>query len=185
QGTGLGLATVYGIITGHGGSVHCYSDPGQGTTFRLYWPAATDPDESAGEDQACKVQENFGGTETILVVDDETDIRQVTAEALQSCGYSVLEAVSGEEALAVYAEKGSNVDLIIMDLGMPGMGGRQCLRELVGLDPEVRVLIASGYVTGKLDQEVQKDGAAGFISKPFQFTELLGMVRQVLAGAEK
>jgi len=84
----------------------------------------------------------------------------------------------------IVADKKSSVELIVMDLGMPGMGGRQCLRELVRLDPEVRVLIASGYATGKLDQEVQLDGAAGFINKPFQFSELLAIVRQVLKGAE-
>jgi len=184
QGTGLGLATVYGIVTGHGGSVHCYSEPGQGTIFRLYWPAATDLDYSVQEDLVEDDQESFGGTETILLVDDEADIRQVTAEALESFGYSVLEAASGEEALDVYTDKKSSVELIVMDLGMPGMGGRQCLRELVRLDPEVRVLIASGYATGKLDQEVQLDGAAGFINKPFQFSELLAIVRQVLKGAE-
>ena len=179
QGTGLGLTTVYGIVTGHGGSVYCYSEPGMGTTFRLYWPA------EPGLETGAKKQKNgdleiHEGSETILVVDDEQDILNVTTEALESFGYSVLTANSGEDALSLYAQRKSEIDMIIMDIGMPGMGGRKCLLELVRLYPGIRILIASGYANEELARAVEKDGAAGFISKPFHITELLSRVREVI-----
>ncbi|PTN34499.1 response regulator [Desulfonatronum sp. SC1] len=186
RGTGLGLATVYGIIKNHGGSVLCYSEPSQGTIFRIYWPAALDQTTAAVHEpepdfqRGPAVREPSGGLETILVVDDEADILELTAEALQSLGYAVLTASSGEEALALYAENKAGVDLIVLDLGMPGMGGRQCLRELVRLDSRVRVLIASGYAAASLSDEVRSDGAADFIAKPYQLADLVIRVREIL-----
>ncbi len=188
KGTGLGLATVYGIVKNHGANVLCYSEPSQGTTFRIYWPAALDqtitpgnePEAEADIQAAPLVREPSGGRETILVVDDEADILELTTEALQSLGYAVLTASSGEEALALYAENKAGVELIVMDLGMPGMGGRQCLRELIRLDARVRVLIASGYAEANLSDEVRRDGAAGFIAKPYHLADLATRVREIL-----
>lgn len=179
RGTGLGLASVYGIVKGHGGFILCYSELGQGTAFRIYWPAL-------GEDQVVDTaltvgpEAPEGGFETILVVDDETDVRNLTAEVLQAFGYQVVLAASGEEALSVYARKKDAVHMVIMDLGMPGMGGYQCLRELLAIDPRVRVLIASGYSADGRDMKLTRDGAAGFIGKPFKINELLVKVRDVL-----
>jgi PAS domain S-box-containing protein len=179
KGTGLGLSSVYGIVKGHDGVVVCSSGPGQGTTFKIYWPAMqrlTEVEEVPASAQA----EPRGGAETILVVDDEADIRDLTAEALQGFGYTVLTAASGEEALTVYAEQGASIGMVILDLGMPGMGGQRCLRELLRLNQEVRVLIASGYSANGQAKGINRAGAAGFIGKPYQLADLLTKVRDVL-----
>lgn len=113
-------------------------------------------------------------------MDDEKQIRALTAEAPQAFGYQVVLAASGEVALSVYARKKDAVHMVIMDLGMPGMGGYQCLRELLAIDPQVRVLIAGGYSAYGRDTKLIRDGAAGFIGKPFKINELLVKVRDVL-----
>ncbi len=189
KGTGLGLPSVYGIVKGHGGDIFCESRPGQGTEFIIYWPA----DEEAGDRQV-KIGDRLAetepdpkneparGSETILVVDDEAEIRGLTTEILQTFGYRVLTAASGEEAVAVYTDQGSAIDLVILDLSMPGMGGRHCLRELKQRDPQVKVLIASGYAAGGLPEDNIDGAAAGFIGKPYQLVELLTEVRTILGG---
>ncbi|EFI36339.1 multi-sensor hybrid histidine kinase [Desulfonatronospira thiodismutans ASO3-1] len=179
KGNGLGLATAYGIINAHGGYIQCYSEPGQGTTFKIFFPVqeadALQPDESAPAENAP------GGRETILVVDDEPEIRELTREALESLGYSARVASSGEEALDIYKQQGENVDLVLLDLNMPGMGGRKCLQELLHLDPRVRVLIASGYASNGLD--VLNIGSRGYLGKPYQINELAAKIREVLDDA--
>ena len=180
KGTGLGLSSVYGIVQSHGGRIQCYSEPGRGTTFRIYWPA----EERAGEipDGATAIELPPGGPETVLIVDDERDVRELTAEALETRGYGTLTAADGEKALALYAKKGHEIDLVLLDLGMPGMGGRRCLRELLRMDPGVRVLVASGYAFNGNAGEIAKAGAAGFIGKPYPIAELLAKVREILDG---
>ncbi|WP_051822594.1 PAS domain-containing hybrid sensor histidine kinase/response regulator [Desulfonatronum thiodismutans] len=179
KGSGLGLATTFEIISGHGGHVACSSEPGLGTTFKIYLSAA--PDREAVQDEPEQVAPVFPeGDETIMVVDDEPDIRELTKESLESLGYAVIAVKNGEDALVVYAEKKNTVRLVILDLGMPGMGGRRCLRELRRIDPEVKVLVASGYHEVGLVDEVLKNGAAGFIHKPYQLRDLAIRVRDVL-----
>ncbi|SMP50154.1 PAS domain S-box-containing protein [Desulfonatronum zhilinae] len=190
KGTGLGLASVYGIVSAHGGHVLCYSEPGQGATFKLYWPALTEdvPDcrdvvSNASCNAPSGMDRTHGDGETILLVDDEPEIRQLTQEALESFGYAVISAESGEQALEVYQRhrmEGRPVDLVLLDLNMPGMGGRRCLRSLLQLDPAVRILIASGYTAGMRGQEALSDGAKGFLSKPYRMAELAEKVREVL-----
>ncbi|HDQ40090.1 MAG TPA: PAS domain S-box protein [Desulfonatronum sp.] len=181
-GTGLGLASVYGIVRSHDGLILCSSEPGQGTTFKIYLPAAPKPegtvDAAAHEGKSAHV-----GSGTILVVDDEEVIRDVTREALEGSGYAVIGAASGEEALVVYAGKGQTVDMVILDLNMPGMGGRRCLEQLLEINPEIRVLIVSGYSSAGQAREISH-GAAGFLGKPYQLAELLSKVRGVLEGAK-
>jgi len=106
----------------------------------------------------------------------------LTTEILQTFGYRVLTAASGEEALAIYADQAATIDLVILDLSMPGMGGRHCLRELKQRDPQVKVLIASGYAAGVLSEGDIEGAAAGFIGKPYQLAELLAAVRTILGG---
>lgn len=178
KGTGLGLPSVYGIVKAHGGYIHCYSEPGLGTTFRVYF-AAMEQSDVAQEEPQSKISPQ-GGSETILVVDDEQDIRELTQEALEMLGYTVRTAVNGEQALETYQEHGKSIDLVVLDLNMPGMGGYKCLQELLQLDSSVRVVIASGYTVNGPGKNAVDLGARGFIGKPYQLKELAAMVREVL-----
>ncbi|MBU2551648.1 MAG: PAS domain S-box protein [Proteobacteria bacterium] len=178
QGTGLGLASVYGIVKNHGGNILCYSEVGQGTSFKIYMPAMEQPETLGENDEA--PQPIQSGTETILFVDDEAPIRDFGFNALHHFGYQVMTATNGQEALQIYTEKKDGIDLVILDIGMPVMGGHQCLVELRKVNPSVRVLIASGYSINGHARKVMDSGAMGFISKPYQINELLSRVRSAL-----
>jgi CheY-like chemotaxis protein len=179
RGTGLGLAMVYGIVQQHGGSIHCVSEVNSGTTFEIYFPAvraAAEPSDTQYRKMPA------GGTETILVVDDEDPVRDLAHRTLSRAGYRVLTAVDGPQALELYRENGDDISLVILDLIMPSMGGAECLAELLKLDPGVRVLIASGYSGEVTEGEALERGARGFLGKPFQQEELLQQVRLTLDG---
>jgi len=179
KGTGLGLSTVYGIVQEHGGHVSCKSVPGKGTTFLIYLPVLlTKPAEMA--DQGTPQPTIAGGHETILLVDDESNIRGLAREILEGVGYNVVSAVSGEEALELFREAAGRVDLVVLDLGMPGMGGHKCLRELLLIDPALKVLIASGYSSEGSVKDTLQDGAVGYLAKPFKRNDLLLRVRNAL-----
>ncbi len=179
KGTGLGLATVYGIVKNHGGHITCYSQPGQGTTFHIYLPAL--PGTEATREPIAELEAEIrGGDETVLLVDDERSILDVGQEILEQYGYRVIKATSGEEALEVYDRQGGGIDLIILDLGMPGMGGQRCLNELKARDPWARIVIASGYSESSLPGELQKNEDIEFIAKPYRLKDMLTTVRRVL-----
>jgi PAS domain S-box-containing protein len=184
KGTGLGLSSVFGIVKAHGGYIICYSEPGQGTTFKIYWPAA-----EQGEIEPSEIQTEQAvsqdGTETILLVDDDEQIRELTSEVLEDSGYQVISASSGEQALEIFRKKAKDIDLVLMDLNMPGMGGSQCTREMITFDPSVRVLVASGYAANGHGKAALEFGAKDFISKPFQAHKLLAKIRQVLDDQEE
>ena len=178
KGTGLGLASVYGIVKNHGGFINCYSEIGQGTIFKIYFPAIeqVEPDTS----KPVEVKPILLGTETILLVDDEEAIRGLAQQALMDYGYKVMTASTGEEALEIYSSKSKEIDLIIMDLGMPGMGGHKCLQEILQKNPEIKIIIASGYsITGQAKKSLEA-GAKGYLGKPYQLADLLNTVRAVL-----
>jgi len=175
KGTGLGLAMVYGIVKEHGGHIVCYSESGMGTTFRIYLPVA-DPPKDIPELASEKYP---GGTETILLADDEEFIRNSGKELLERFGYTVLIAADGEEALEIYRQKSDSIDLVMLDLLMPGMGGKKCLEEILAIHPAAKVLIASGYSQDKINTEAMAIGAAEFIGKPYQVGELLKIIRKV------
>ncbi len=186
RGTGLGLASVYGIVQSHGGYIQCDSKPGLGTVFRIYWPAANAVEAMEYPGRFPVVPDDRiapGGGETILVVDDDEHILALTRETLEDLGYIVVTASCGEDALAVYAEKAEEIAMIILDLGMPGMGGRQCLRELLNIDSDARILIASGYAESEMIEEIRQSGAAGFLGKPYRLNDLAARVREVLDGS--
>lgn len=178
KGTGLGLASVYGIIKGHGGYIYCESSSGQGTTFKIYLPAIGREDASAGPHPLETPPE--GGAETILVVDDVPDIRRLASQMLQRFDYTVLTAASGEEAIHLHAGRKKPIDLTILDLSMPGIGGNRCLKELLAFNPFAKIMIASGYRDDVMVKKALESGAAGFIGKPYKLTELLNRVRSIL-----
>ena len=179
RGTGLGLATVYGIVKGHGGHVTCTSEPGAGTRFEIYLPVADEEEEAVPDVRDTEVPVGWG-SETILVVDDEASVAWLAIEILKKSGYTVLAAPDGETALQIYENEGERIALVILDLIMPGMGGSRCLEELVRMNPEVRVIVASGLVADGYRQEVLDAGARDFLQKPYEMNELVRRVRNVL-----
>lgn len=179
KGTGLGLSTVYGTIHDHGGKVYCSSKTGEGTTFSIYLPLIKES-ESTSDANGQEAWEAPGGDETILLVEDEKAIRDMGMEIFKASGYQVIGAATGEEALATYRENFQDINLVVLDLGMPGMGGHKCLKELIAINPEIKVLVASGYSANGGVKDVIGEGASGYIAKPYKMFDLLQTVRQVL-----
>jgi PAS domain S-box-containing protein len=176
KGTGLGLATVYGIIIGHKGMIHVDSEPGHGTTFNIYLPAS----ERDVVKEKTKPATILRGKETILLVDDETMVTEVNKELLESMGYRVYAVGSGQEALAVYMEKKNEIDLVILDMIMPGISGGETFNRLHEINSNVKVLLSSGYSINGQAQEILDRGCNGFIQKPFRLEELSIKVRELL-----
>lgn len=177
QGTGLGLAVVHGIVQQHGGHIACFSAPGNGTEFRIYFPAlASEGEWEEGIDGAMQSE----GTETILLVEDDEFIRDLGSRILAKAGYEVLAVSTGEEALEVYRQRGEEIGLVVMDLIMPEMGGKQCLEGLLRLNPSVKVIVASGYSAEESTKEALEAGAAGFVHKPYNVRQMLSAVRNLL-----
>jgi len=179
KGTGLGLSMVYGIVKSHRGYIMCYSEPGTGTTFKIYLPAVEKEDQGEEAEPEREVKAP-GGKETILLVDDEELLRDIGKEILEQFGYTVLTASNGESALKRYSEKKEEISLVILDLMMPGMGGKQCLEQLLVMAPDTKVVIASGYSVNGPTKATLEAGARGFIKKPFELKQMLKVVREVL-----
>jgi two-component system cell cycle sensor histidine kinase/response regulator CckA len=176
KGTGLGLASVYGMVKAHGGYIDVDSEKGQGTTFSIYLP-------SSGE----KVQEIKaspetiqGGKETLLLVDDEQMVLEVNQEMLEMMGYTVLVAKGGKEAIEFYRENRETISLVILDMIMPDMSGRDTYDKLKTMNPEVKVLLSSGYGINGQAAEFLERGCDGFIQKPFDIKEVSHKVREIL-----
>jgi CheY-like chemotaxis protein len=189
EGTGLGLSMVYGIVQNHGGVITCTSRIGKGTKFKIYFPwyeveelteyadeYANDADEHANDIEEKKINP---GNEAILVVDDEHINLDIAEKMLKRYGYEILTANSGETAIEIYKKNISLIDMVILDLGMPGIGGYKCLALLRDLNPHLKILVASGYATKDIDK-VFKLGAAGFISKPYTIKNMTEKVRNIL-----
>ncbi len=124
----------------------------------------------------------IGGSETLLLVDDEEPLLDLGQDMLQGYGYTAITAKSGERGIETYKQEKDRIDLVILDIGMPGMGGYKCLRELLIIDPEIKVIISSGYPKDAKVKEMLESGAAGFIGKPYRLTEMLKKVREILGG---
>ena len=178
RGTGLGLASVYGIVKNHGGHISCSSEVGRGTEFKIYLPAAEHME--AGESGHDDAKSPKGGTETILLIDDEEAIRNFASQILVKFGYKVMTASSGEAALDIFKQDSADIGLVILDLGMPGMGGYKCLHEIMVIDPSARVVIATGYSRDTQAKNAMDAGACGYIGKPYSTKELLNCVRTAI-----
>lgn len=178
KGTGLGLAMVYGIVQQHDGHIRCSSEPGSGTEFRIYFPAISEHGHAEEPDVGPLIRRGSG---LILLVDDEPVVRDLCQRILQKGGYQVIAAANGREALERYVTERENIALVLLDLIMPEMGGKQCLAELLRLDPSVKVVIASGYSADGPTGSMIDEGAKGFIAKPYEMREVLQVIGEVLA----
>ena len=178
KGTGLGLATVFGVIKQSGGHIEVYSEPGRGTTFKIYLPEAAEPDGARRPLSA--VLPPPRGTETVLLVEDEEAVRALTRLVLREWGYQVLEASSGEEGLRVAQQHAGPIHLLVSDVVMPHMGGRQLADRLSALRPEMRVLYLSGYTDDAVVRHGILEAEVNFLQKPFSPIILARKVREVL-----
>jgi CheY-like chemotaxis protein len=178
KGTGLGLSTAYGIVKQSGGYLWVYSEPGRGATFKIYLPRMDQPAEKlAPEKGSSEVQR---GTETILLVEDDSQLRQLTSAILAHCGYKVLVAGSSDEALALCESNHRVIELLITDVVMPGMNGRQLSEQVARISPQVKVLYMSGYTSNAIVHHGVLDAGLWFLPKPFSLAAFVAKVREVL-----
>jgi two-component system cell cycle sensor histidine kinase/response regulator CckA len=179
KGTGLGLAVIYGIIKQAGGHVWVYSEPGKGTTFKVFLPRATGEDELAAEPESADVA-SLAGSETLLVVEDEPVVRSLAVRALVEQGYRVLQAADGASALAAARTYDDDIHLLVTDVVMPGMNGRELADRLSAERPGLRVLYVSGYTDHAVVRHGVLEEGIAFLSKPFDLRDLTRTVREVL-----
>jgi len=177
RGTGLGLAVVYGIVTSHHGFIDVQSVAGKGTVFEILFPMA--PQQKATGPVESAVPPLARGHGRILIVDDEQQVREIMSRVLESCGYEVLAAEDGRDALARFAD-GAGIDLVILDMMMPGMGGRECLARLRQKSPGVRVLVTTGYTSDGSAQELLREGALGIVEKPLDLKGFAERVQKIV-----
>jgi len=179
QGTGLGLSMVYGIVKNHHGHIECDSEPGTGTRFNIYFPVSKSV--NALKDEISTKKEKIAtGNETILLVEDNESILDALNRMLQHFGYTVITASNGEKAIEIYLAEQESIDLVILALNMPGMGGRKCLDRLLEIKPELKTIVTSGYTSAANIKAVYNGGGVIFVEKPYQIEDLLRIIRQVL-----
>ena len=176
KGTGLGLSMVYGVVKNHNGFIDVRSKVNKGTQFDIYLPATTlQPEES----QVIEIEAR-GGKETILLVDDEEIIRNLAKDILESKGYKIILAKDGLEAIEIFKTGKDKIDLVILDMIMPKLGGKETFRKLKEVHPPIKCILSSGYTKETIAREILKEGALGFVQKPFRINELASIVRTAL-----
>ena len=176
RGTGLGLASAYGIIKNHGGFINVYSEKGHGATFNIYLPAS----EKEVIEEKKPVGDTLRGTETVLLVDDEDMIIEVAKEVLEHLGYKVLIAGNGKEAIETYEKNKEQIAIVLLDMIMPNMSGSDTYDRMKGINPKIKVLLSSGYSMNGTATEIMDRGCSGFIQKPFKMKELSQKLREIL-----
>ena len=176
KGTGLGLASAYGIIKGHGGYIDVDSIKGEGATFNIYLPATHEMIVNEKEVS----DEIFTGTGTILLVDDEEIVIYAGEQMLRKLGYSVIVANNGHEALEIYERDHNRIDLVLLDMVMPGMGGKETYAKLKEINTDVKVLLSSGYSLDGQATSIMEQGCDGFIQKPFNMKTLSQKAKEVI-----
>ncbi len=181
RGTGLGLASVYGVIKGHGGHINVYSEVGRGTTFNFYLPASAQPADREKPARGPVIRRGEG---TVLLVDDEETIVQIAGEMLRELGYTVITARSGAEALEVFAARSKEIDAVLLDMIMPGMGGGELFDRLRAIDPGVKVLLASGFNINGRAAEILARGCRGFLQKPFNLEQLSLKLAEIIPSGQ-
>ncbi len=182
RGTGLGLASVYGIVKNHNGFINVYSEKGQGTTFNIYLPATI---RKGGKDRQPDAEAEAEGAsfdETILIIDDEAMILNVATDMLKTLGYRILTAQNGPAAIELYRRQMDRIDLIILDMVMPEMSGSDIFDELKKINPRVKVLLSSGYSLNSQAAQILDRGCDGFIQKPFTLNDISHQLRAILGG---
>jgi CheY-like chemotaxis protein len=176
RGTGLGLATVYGIVKGHNGMINVYSEKGHGTVFKIYFPA-TDKELLPEYKPVASLAR---GDETILLIDDEASVIAVTRELLEALGYGVICVSGGAAAVDVYKKKHKKISMVILDMIMPGMSGSETFDALKAINPQVKVIFSSGYSISGEAADIMKKGCRAFIQKPFSIADISQKIRETL-----
>ncbi|MBI4419125.1 MAG: response regulator, partial [Ignavibacteriales bacterium] len=178
RGTGLGLSTVAGIVQNHGGFVSVESEPGKGSKFKLYLPAVRKQETAKAEKEIQVLPPGRG--ETILVAEDESALREITKETLESFGYRVLTAGDGAEAVSIYVQNKDTISLVLCDITMPIMDGPSAIRALIKTNPSVKVIVVSGHTEGEKLKEDLSPNVRNFIAKPYVVETLLKTIDKVL-----
>jgi PAS domain S-box-containing protein len=179
KGTGLGMAIVYGIIKQHEGYINCYSEPGQGTTFKIYLPLVKEAAVAAWK-AVIAAPPPSGGAETILVAEDDPTLRKLVLKILQSHGYTVIESVDGQDAVDRFRENSDRTDLVVLDVIMPNKNGSEAYQEIITVKPAIKALFVSGYPSDKISKMGMLQGGVNFLYKPVQSDVLLRKVREIL-----
>jgi CheY-like chemotaxis protein len=178
KGTGLGLATVYGIVKQSGGFIWVYSEPGKGATFKVYFPRV---DEPAQSDLRAKIENDAkGGTETVLLVEDDDTVRELAEVILTGQGYRVIGADCPKKAEEIALKRGTEIDLVLTDVIMPSMSGRELVKKLLAQNGKMRVLYMSGYTDNVIAEGGVLEEGLAFLQKPFSPRALVQKVREVL-----